>query len=164
MKAFIACGVIFLSFTCGCSFGGVRGGAWQSSYFDGKQFRRGAVPQHLLVYQRQGFVPVVGAERDRIAEVRLPEGMGSVVIYCYVESLGGKIQEQGGSIPVAQAAIDLEGKNVKILVRGDKTGYAIASLPAGSYTASVGRMTRTFSVTQGETTLLPIRAGKRMVD
>lgn len=164
MKSVFTWGTLFLLFVCGCAFGGEGKMSWRSSYFDGNEFRQGSLPQHILVYQRQGFMPVVGVEGESFPETPLPDGTGGAVIYCYVESSGGTVRTHGGSIPMGGAVIELGGDRGKILIRSDEKGYAVAGLPAGGYTASVGGITKSFAISQGATTLLPIRTGKRMVD
>ncbi len=164
MKAIVAMGAIFTLLACGCALGGEGRPTLRNSYFDGKEFRDGSLPHAVTVYHQVGFLPVVAAGDMPIPRDPLPKGTGGIVIYCYIQSSGGKIEAQGGSVPVAEVAVEVKGEGGSLLLRTDENGYAVAGVAAGTYEVSVKGVAAKFTVEQGSTTLLPIRAGKRMVD
>ena len=164
MKVVVVMGAIFVLLACGCALGGEGRPTWQSSYFDGSEFREGSLPRAVTVYHQVDFLPVVTAGDIPVSRDPLPKGAGGVVIYCYIQSSGGKIEAQGGSVPVAGVAVELRGEGGNLLLRTDDKGYAVAGVAAGTYIVSVKGVATKFTVAQGTTTLLPIRAGKRMVD
>lgn len=164
MKVIVAMGAIFVMMTCGCALGGEGRPPWRSSYFNGKEFRDGSLPGVRTVFHGEGLLPVVVAGDMPVSWDSLPKGTGAIVLYCYIQSSGGKIAAQGGSVPMAGVAVELKGGEGRLLLRTDDNGYAVAGIAAGLYEVSVKGVATKFTVAQGTTTLLPIRAGKRMVD
>lgn len=164
MGRVLVLGAVLLVLGCGCAVGGEGKSLWRSSYFDGKEFREGSTPDSMRVLQREGYLPVVTAGEVPVSEDPLPKGMGGILIYSYIQSSGGKMQPHGGSLPLPGTAVELRGEGGMLLLRTDDEGYAVAGLPAGTYEVVVRGISRTLTVEKGATTLLPIRAGKRMVD
>ena len=55
-------------------------------------------------------------------------------------------------------------RKLHVTVQTDEHGYFVAVLAAGKYSIGSGPFTAEISVDRGITTLVPLRAGKRMVD
>lgn len=137
---------------------------WEKYFFDGQEFREGVAPSGATVYQREGYLPAILTGNQTIPEDRLPPGTGGLVILCYVQIAGGKLQDQSGYIPLAGIAMEIISERRTVILRSDGEGYAIIALPAGSYEVRVKGVTKTIRFEQGKTAFMAIRAGKRMMD
>lgn len=138
--------------------------SWQEYFFDGKEFREGASSLLSSVYIKDGYVPVIKTESVPLPEDRLPAGTGALVIFCYVQTTGGKLQSHSGYVPMAGAAIEIRNSERTMATRSDGKGYFVLALPAGQYDIQVRGFTRKALVEKGKTVFVMIRAGKGMVD
>lgn len=138
--------------------------AWRSSYFDGTTFREGAPQKTTAVFSRDGSFPVIQVTGNTPSSVNLPKGTGAAVVFCYIQSSGGKLSSQSGSFPAAGAVVEFRERDRRIAIRTDDSGYAVVALPSGDYEISVQGMKKKVKLEKGKTVLLPIRVGKRMVD
>ena len=138
--------------------------SWQQRYFDGTLFREGIGDGAPAINLRDGFLPDVTAAGGAVREERLPAGTGGIVIFCYLQRIGGKIQNSSGSLPLDGAAVELGRKGWRMAARTDSQGYLVLALPPGEYTVAVLGQQRKIRIVQGKSALLAVRAGKRMVD
>lgn len=140
---------------------------WVYYHFNGKEFVAG-LPSGGVIYvaMRERVRPVVVKSPSTATEpVALPEGSGVIAGICYFQRSGGKLGDAGGYDPCPNAPllVSSAGKAF-VTVQTDDQGYFITVLPAGKYTIGSGITTNEISVDRGITTLIPLRAGKRMVD
>jgi hypothetical protein len=142
---------------------------WSYYHFDGVGFKSGpSTDNSPFVAVRERVRPVILlAPTENIAPVTLSEGSGVVAGLCYLKSSGGKLE---GSIradyapyPRVPLLISSAGKAF-VTVQTDDHGYFVVVLPAGTYSVGSGPYTADIMVERGITTLIPLQAGKRMVD
>lgn len=142
-------------------------GAWNYYHFDGSAFIPGpAVDGNAFIALREKFQPVVLAVPiENLEETALPQGAGVIAGICYLQISGGKLGGGGGfkTFPRMPLTIFSEGKQF-VAVQTDDNGYFVVVLPAGTYSVGAGPSTVEITVKRGITTLVPLRAGKRMVD
>lgn len=138
--------------------------AWRKYFFDGKEFREGAALSGAQVMVREGCLPVMLAEKEAVREDRLPAGTGGLVLLCYIESAGGKLQSHSGYAPLAGAAIEITGNGRTMAIRSDREGYSVLALPPGEYEVQVRALVKRVKIEKGKTAFVAVRAGKRMVD
>jgi len=95
----------------------------------------------------------------------LPEDAGVIAGICYFQSSGGKLGGTVGYVacPRTPLLVSSNGKQL-VTVQTDEHGYFVAVLAAGKYSIGSGPFTAEISVDRGITSLVPLRAGKRMVD
>lgn len=139
-------------------------GPWAFFHFDGAAFVAGRPAQGVFVAVRDGVRPVVAAQAEKVEAVKLPAGTGAMAGICYVQSSGGKLKSGPGFLPVPRVPVVISaGETVVATAECDAAGYFVAVVPAGGYTVSAGG-TVEVTVEKGNTTLIPLRVGKRMVD
>lgn len=166
MKVVVVMGAIFVLLACGCALGGEAKTLqkWQTSHFVENNFREGPSSDVPTVYHRDGFLPFVRSGEKPVTEDRLPQGTGAVVIFCYVQGSDGRAKTHAGEYPLPDAAVQVSDSEIKIILQTDWNGYVVAALPVGKYEISVRGMIRQIVVKERQTQLVPIRAGKRMVN
>lgn len=140
---------------------------WNFYHFDGTVFKTGpAADGSAFIALREKVYPLVLISRKIQLEQReLPDGAGVIAGICYLQSAGGKLKP-GSGFKVCRDTplrISLGGKPF-LTVQTDNHGYFVAVLPAGTYTIGSGPFTTEVTAERGITTLVPLRAGKRMVD
>jgi hypothetical protein len=141
---------------------------WNYYHFDGNAFTSGpATDGSTYVAIREKSRPVVlTAPTSHIELTGLPEGAGGIAGICYIQSAGGKLG--GGSSgfkPYSRVPLLISsGGKQLVSVQTDEQGYFVVVLPAGKYTIGSEPFTVEITVERGITTLVPLRAGKRMVD
>jgi hypothetical protein len=140
---------------------------WLYYYFDGQAFVAGQ-PAGGIAYvaMRERVRPVVvTSPASEIKSVALPEDSGVIAGICYIQRAGGKLGVSSGFDPCPKVPllVSSAGKPF-VTVQTDEQGYFLTVLPAGKYTIGSGVTTDEISVDRGITTLIPLRAGKRMVD
>jgi len=138
--------------------------SWKKYFFDGQEFREGALSSGLSVYQRDGFLPMIQTGNEAPREDKLPPGTGGAVVFCHIQSAGGKLQNHGGYIPLAGAAVEIRNGDRMMALRADANGYFVIALPAGEYELRLQGVRRKMRVETGKTTFVTVRTGKRMVD
>jgi hypothetical protein len=95
----------------------------------------------------------------------LPPGTGVAAGICYTQTAGGKISSQNSFAPYPDEQITLKSKKYGVFVtRTDNDGYFSEHLKAGVYELFCRGVRVEFRIKTGETTLIPIRGGKRMAD
>jgi len=150
---------------CAMAWGGAEPPQkWRTSHFVENNFREGPSSDVPTVYHRDGFLPFVRSGEKPVTEDRLPQGTGAVVIFCYVQGSDGRAKTHAGEYPLPDAAVQVSDSEIKIILQTDWNGYVVAALPVGKYEISVRGMIRQIVVKERQTQLVPIRAGKRMVN
>lgn len=150
-----------LMFSCSSN-----GAAWTPYLFDGTDFRVAPDGQTKSVWLRYGYFPYLGQEAPLdTATTKLPAGTGAVAGICYLQTSGGKLVTQSRITPLPdeQITMKLSGEGA-FVTRTDDSGYFSDALYPGEYEFYCRGVKVTGRVKQGETTLLPIRGGKRMAD
>ncbi|HIJ95324.1 MAG TPA: hypothetical protein HPP94_06240 [Desulfuromonadales bacterium] len=143
--------------------------AWSYYHFDGTGFTSGPSADSTPSFAvRERVRPVLLLSlTSNISPTALPEGSGVVAGICYIRTAGGKLEGGAGSgyapYPRVPLLISSGGKSF-VTVQTDEQGYFIVVLPAGKYSIGSGPTTAEIVVDQGITTLIPLQAGKRMVD
>jgi hypothetical protein len=109
--------------------------------------------------------PVVLSGSVKIEPVGLAHGQGAIAGICYIQSSGGKLASGAGYAPCRRMQLRItSGEAGVTTVTTDEDGYFIAVLDAGMYRIGDAPLTIEVRVEVGQTTLVPLRAGKRMVD
>lgn len=138
--------------------------SWQPYFFDGKEFRAGVAVLGPSAYKKEGYLPVIKASDEADREDRLPVGTGGIVIFCYLQQAGGKLQSRVGYAPVPGTAVEIRNDKRLMAIRSDGEGYAVLALPPGEYNVQVRGFCGKMRVEKDKTVFLPIRTGKRMID
>jgi hypothetical protein len=140
---------------------------WNYYHFDGAAFIPGPSGDgSAFIAVREKVRPAVMlSPTAQIEEIALPDGAGVIAGICYIQSSGGKLGGEAGFKPYPRVPllISAAGKQL-VTVQTDEHGYFVVVLPAGSYSVGSGPFTAEIAVERGITTLVPLRAGKRMVD
>ncbi len=140
--------------------------AWRYYHFDGHSFV-GGLPDdgRPFLAIRDHAVPVVLTRTTKVEALSQPPGTGALAGICYIQSSGGKLGGGHGYTPCPRTSLTIySGDTVVLLTQTDETGHFVAVLPAGVYRVVSGTFSTEASVENGTTTLVPLRAGKRMVD
>ncbi|MFH1028078.1 MAG: hypothetical protein V1791_08755 [Pseudomonadota bacterium] len=141
--------------------------SWSYYHFDGIGFKAGHSPGvSPCVAVREGVRPVVLlTQTASIESISLPEGAGAISGICYIQSSGGKLGGDSAYAPCPRTPLLISsGGKQLVTVQTDEQGYFVVVLAAGTYHVGSGPFTAEISVESGITTLVPLRAGKRMVD
>jgi hypothetical protein len=142
---------------------------WNYYHFDGTAFVPGpsADGSAFVAVRKEARPVVLTAEAADIEYTVLPDDSGVIAGICYLQSSGGKLGSGSGSgfnpYPRVPLLISSAGKQF-VTVQTDDYGYFVVVLPAGTYTVGSGPFSAEMTVERGITTLVPLRAGKRMVD
>jgi len=140
---------------------------WNYYHFDGTAFLAGpAVDGSAFVAVREKVRPVILTTlTSQIEQTALPDGSGVIAGICYFQSSGGKLGGGSGYKPYPRVPLLIStGGKEFVTVQTDDHSYFVVVLPAGTYTVGSGPSTAEITVERGVTTLVPLRAGKRMVD
>lgn len=142
-------------------------GAWTLYHFDGTAFVSGpATDGQPFIAIREKLRPVVLTTMSAtIEQTILPDDSGVIAGICYLQSSGGKLGGGSGFKPYARVPLQISsgGKDF-VTIETDDQGYFVVVLPAGTYSVGNGPFAADITVDRGVTTLVPLRAGKRMVD
>lgn len=140
---------------------------WIYYHFDGIGFKPGPSPDNKpYVAIRERLRPVLlTSQTSPVESIELPEGSGAISGICYIQSAGGKLGSGGGYDPCPrQPLLISSGGRQLVTVQTDENGYFVVVLPAGNYAIGSGPFAAEIPVERGITSLVPLRAGKRMVD
>jgi len=140
---------------------------WNYYHFDGIAFTPGpTVDGSAFVAIREKVRPVIlTVQTTGIEQIALPDGSGVIAGICYLQSSGGKLGGGSGYLPYPRVPLLIStGGKEFVTVQTDDHGYFVVVLPAGKYAVGSGPFTAEITVEGGVTTLVPLRAGKRMVD
>jgi len=140
--------------------------AWNHYHFDGHVFVAGPpADDSPFLAVRDRTVPVVLTRAAQAEATPLPSDKGALAGICYLRSSGGKLAGGRGYAPCPRTTITVSsGKTVVTSVLSDDHGYFVALLVAGSYRISNGIFEAEAIVEKGTTVIVPLLAGKRMVD
>ena len=140
--------------------------AWNYYHFDGRAFVAGPpADERPFLAMRDRVIPVVLNSKAGIEAIALPPDNGALAGICYIQSSGGKLEGGSSYIPTPGITVTiLSGGTVVLRTQTDGSGYFVALLPAGDYRVSSGAFAAEATLENGTTTLVPLRAGKRMVD
>lgn len=139
---------------------------WKYYHFDGHRFIAGR-PANGDAYLalRDGALPVVLTRPTKVEAVALPADKGALAGICYIQRSGGKLSESNEYLPCPPTHITISTGNTAVTsVLSDENGYFMTLLPAGRYRVSSGAFMVETRVEIGSSVLVPLRAGKRMVD
>jgi len=140
---------------------------WIYYHFDGIGFKPGPSPDNKpFVAVRERVRPVLLVNQTAPLEtIALPEGSGAISGICYIQSAGGKLDNNSGYDPCPrQPLLISSGGRQLVTVQTDENGYFVVVLPAGTYAIGSGPFAAEIPVERGISSLVPLRAGKRMVD
>lgn len=140
---------------------------WNYYHFDGTAFTPGpTIDGSAYVAVREKVRPVVlTSQTADIEQTPLPDGAGAIAGISYLQSSGGKLGDGSGYRPYPRVPLLIySGGRELVTVQTDYHGYFVVVLPAGTYSIGNGPLTAGITVERGITTLVPLRAGKRMVD
>ena len=168
----------FIRLLCACSIGSTictpahsfakrTSDAWVYYHFDGNGFRSGpATNGTAIIAVRELYQPVV--LQNQLTTINAPSlshNSGVIVGICYFQSSGGKLSSSATYMPCPNALLEISFAGKQLLtVKTDENGYFAAVLEPGTYSIGSGPLTTEITVESGKTTLVPLRAGKRMVD
>lgn len=164
LLALLICGAIPATVS---AFGNRPVDTWNYYHFDGIAFASGpATDGSPFVAVREKMQPVVlTAQTSSIEQTVLPDGAGVIAGICYLQSSGGKLGPGSGFKPYPRVPLLISsGGKEFVTVQTDDHGYFVVVLPAGTYSVGSAPFTAKITVERGITTLVPLRAGKRMVD
>ena len=136
--------------------------SWQPYSFNGSQFVAGDFAGMPTILVRSGFVPARDSSGRGGA---LATTDGAVAGFCYRQTSGGKMSTNPGNTALAVETIYIfrDRKSLQT-TQSDSAGFFAESLPAGNYEIACRGIRIPFRIRQGETTLVPLPCGKRMVD
>lgn len=158
--------IILLVFPLIFSCAGGNSSLWKPYIFDGVNFSPTSDNSSKAIWLRSGHFPTTSEQPPGSeSSERLPPGTGAVAGICYLQTSGGKLSKINAVTPFPDEQITFRSKTEGVSVtRTDSNGYFIEYLTAGKYELFCRGVHTEFSVKQGETTLVPIRGGKRMAD
>jgi hypothetical protein len=149
------------------SFGPRPLDTWSYYHFDGSVFTPGPADDGSpFVAVREHVQPVIlTVQSSQLEQTVLPDGAGVIAGICYLQSSGGKLGAGSGYKPYPRVPLLISaGGKEFVTVQTDEHGYFVVVLPAGTYSVGSAPFTAEITVERGITTLVPLRAGKRMVD
>lgn len=154
--------ILTLSLSCA----GVDSSLWKPYTFDGKSFSQSEETNSGTIWLRSGHFPSLSAiAPGSVRSDRLSPKTGAVAGICYLQTSGGKLAGQKSFTPYPNEQISLKSKMHGVFVtRTDNNGNFAEQLPAGEYELSCRGGRAMITIQQGETTLTPLRGGKRMAD
>ncbi len=160
---------LFSAMTVSSALAGAKRPAdsWNYYHFDGTAFKAGPATdtKPFIAVKEKSRPMVLLAQTPNINSIDLPEGAGAISGICYVQNSGGKLGGNGGYTPCAKVPLEISsGGKQLVTVQTDENGYFVVVLAAGTYTIGSGPLAAEIPVERGITSLVPLRAGKRMVD
>lgn len=141
--------------------------AWSFYHFDGSAFVPGpSADGTAYIALRENVRPViVTGSPAHIEQNALPDGSGVIAGICYIQSTGGKLAGGSSFQPYQRVPLLISsGGRQLVTVQTDDFGYFVVTLAAGTYAVGSGPFTAEITVERGVTSLVPLRAGKRMAD
>lgn len=158
--------IILLIFPLIFSCAGGNHSIWAPYAFDGINLSPASNTSPNAIWVQSGYLPITSKPTsDSSPSGRLPPGTGAVAGICYIQITGGKISGHNSFAPFPDEQITFKGKAGETATsKTDKDGYFTEYMTAGDYELLCRGARAEFSVKSGETTLVPIRGGKRMAD
>ena len=138
---------------------------WNYFHFDGHGFVAGKpADDSPAVALRAGVRPVLVGKGGKPEPVSLAGHAGALVGICFSQGSGGKLKAGAGFLPYPRLPVQVfSGETMVAATQTDAEGYFLVTLPPGKYRVRA-RQEVEVTVENGKTTLLALRAGKRMVD
>jgi len=135
-------------------------------HFDGQGFIAGKpAGESLCIAVGSRLMPVIQSGASKIEATALPSDKGAIAGICYIQNSGGKLAGVSGYSPCRRMPLRITGSEENTTtVMTDENGYFVALLEAGVYHIGDAPLAVEVRVEEGQTTLVPLRAGKRMVD
>ncbi len=136
-------------------------------HFDGSTFTTGPTVDGsaFLALQDKMSPVILTTLASPVGMTTLPDEAGAIAGICYTQSSGGKLGSGGGFRPHPRTSILISsGGKQPVALQTDDLGYFVAILSPGTYSVNSGPFSVEITVERGKTTLVPLRAGKRMVD
>ena len=139
---------------------------WAPYAFNGVNLSPASDTSSNAIWIKNGYLPITSKPTSNASPSdRLPPGTGAVAGICYIQTSGGKISRHNSFAPLPDEQITFKGKTGETAVSmTNKNGYFTEYLTAGNYELFCRGARAEFTVKSGETTLVPVRGGKRMVD
>lgn len=139
---------------------------WEKYSFNGLEFQRGGIENRPSIWVRRGYIPRIEEPRDASLDYgKLPPKAGAVAGICYQQTSGGKLADQSGTKPLPDEQITISSREFGTSVtRSDAAGFFVEELFPGDYRLFCRGAEIAVSVKKGQSVLVPIRGGKRMVD
>jgi len=158
--------IILLLFPLISSCAGGNSSIWAPYAFDGIDLSPASNTSSNAIWVQNGYLPTTSKPQARpLPSDRLPPGTGAVAGICYIQATGGKISEHNSFAPYPDEQITFKGKaGETATAKTDNNGYFTKFMTAGDYALFCRGARAEFTVKSGETTLVPIRGGKRMAD
>lgn len=165
LKPFILPLITLLSLSA-CTLSARTASPWRPYTFDGKEFVPGELEGTPSFWIRDGFIPRTEQPGARAVDSgHLPAKSGAVAGICYLQTSGGKLADQSGTAPYGDEQITIRSARDGVFVtRTDAKGLFIETLYPGEYEFSCRGAGSSAVITEGKTTLVRIRGGKRMAD
>ena len=140
-------------------------GQWSYFHFDGHAFVAGRPADDIpFVAVQSGVRPEVLKQGEKPEAVKLAGGNGALAGICYIQRFGGKLKPGPAYLPYARMPVLVSsGARVVATVETDDGGYFLVALTPGRYRLQANEVAE-ITVESGTTTLVPLRAGKRMAD
>jgi len=163
---FIIRAIILLILPLALSCTGGHTSHWQPFFFDGTGFSPATDGRSNEIWLQSGFLPsITDPTNGTVRSDRLPPGTGAVAGICYLQTSGGKMSSHNSFTPYPYEHITVKNKKDGVSVtRTGEDGYFIEPLFAGDYELFCRGVRAEFRIKPGETTLVPVRSGKRMTD
>jgi hypothetical protein len=139
---------------------------WRPYIFNGTSFSPADRTTSGTIWLRRGHFPAISdtPPADEHSNLLSPK-TGAVAGICYLQTSGGKLSGHTSFTPYPDEQITLKNETHGVLVtRTDKNGAFAEHLPTGVYELFCRGGHAVITIQHGETTLTPIRGGKRMVD
>jgi hypothetical protein len=156
----LSVGLLFIIVSC--SMARIEFGEGHLIYFDGEVFKEGNAGKNSILV-RPGYSPVFASEISRPA--LLLSGMGGVVLFSYVKRVGGKHGGVEGVVAFHDSPVTISCQSGTFTGLTNADGFLLMDLPEGICRVAVtSGVSSDIEIRAGETTLLAIQAGKRMVD
>lgn len=139
---------------------------WHFYHFDGNTFVSGKPAEgEDFIAVGDKLQPLIANSTAKLKTVSLSSGKGAVAGIAYIQSSGGKLGNGAGysGIPGLTLQALSDGK-ISATFETDEKGYFTANLNPGQYKVGSAPFYVDITVKEGITTIVPVRAGKRMVD
>lgn len=139
---------------------------WTYYHFDGHEFKTGQPAEDKeFIAVHENMRPVLATRSSKIKANALPSDQGAIAGIAYIQSSGGKLASQSGFVPASKMTVHISvGDRIVTTIDTDEQGYFTTGLGTGRYTISCGMARTDLAIKKGTTLLVPLRAGKRMVD
>lgn len=139
---------------------------WTFYHFDGTAFVAGKPAEGAdFIAVGDNLQPLFASNSAKLTPVSLPPGKGAVAGIAYIQSSGGKLGSGAGYAGIPRLTLQaISAGKITATFETDDKGYFRAILDPGRYRVGSAPFFADITVKEGITTIVPVRAGKRMVD